>query len=252
MRGRPRPSGRGPRRVQEGRAEKDVQVRGDPQRVRQLRAMQGAPQRGAVAVFRIARHRRDREPGRADLPDQRQGQAPPLLKAGRGGNLGPRACGGRQPRVWQIQPRAQQPCARARPQRDGHRRLTIGDLAQRATILPGDAHRGGALFGKAGAVEDQHTATLGHDRPQACPQRLGVPRRLADEVLERLVAARLAEPRPHRRHRFAATVAQHAQDIPTHRAPLRPRGEAVFEPLQPREQASQPRRRGAIEHRRVA
>jgi hypothetical protein len=59
---------------------------------------------------------------------------------------------------------------------------------------------------------------------------------MRDEVLQRLIRARIAEPRPHRFHRLAATVAQQALDIPTQRPALRAMAEAVFEQLQPREQ----------------
>jgi hypothetical protein len=73
-----------------------------------------------------------------------------------------------------------------------------------------------------------------------------------DEVVQGLIGAGLAEPRPHRFDRFAATVAQQALDIAAQRAALRAMAEAIFEQLQPREQSTQPRGRGVIEHRPVA
>ena len=63
------------------RPAKDGQRRRDAERIRQLQAMQRAAQRGVVAEFGIAEHRGDVEAGRADLPQQRERQAPFLLEA---------------------------------------------------------------------------------------------------------------------------------------------------------------------------
>ena len=71
---------------------------------------------------------------------------------------------------------------------------------------------------------------------------------MRDEMLKRLIGARIAEARPHRFHRLAATVAEHAGHIPAQRATLTLPTEVVFEHLQPLQQSRQPRRRGAIEH----
>ena len=55
---------------------------------------------------------------------------------------------GSQPRLGQIQQRAEHPRVRPRPQRHGHRGLTIGDLAERAAVLPRHADGVGPCFGK--------------------------------------------------------------------------------------------------------
>ena len=81
---------------------------------------------------------------------------------------------------------------------------------------------------------------------QALPQHVGLPRRMGDEVLKRLIRAGIAQARPHRLHRFPATVVEQAGDVATQRATLTLSTEAVFELLQPRQ--AQPPRRRAIEH----
>jgi hypothetical protein len=132
-----------------------------------------------------------------------------------------RAVGRRQPLLGQIELRAQQPRADAGPQRHGHRHLAIRRLAERAAVLPGDPDRGRALFGETRAVENQHAAALG-DRPRAAAStaHVGVPRRMRDEVLKRLIRAGIAQARPHRLHRLAATVVEQAGDIATQRPAL--------------------------------
>ena len=252
VRGRPLPSQRG-RRLERRRAEKHLQIGRHAQGVRQLGAMQGAAQRGVVAELGIADHGREREPRRAHLAQQRQGQPPLRLRTRTvRGNLRPRPLARRQPLFGQIQRRAQQPRPRPGPQRDGDRRLAIRHLAARAAVLPRHADRGRALLRKARAVENQHAGALRHHRAQPLPHRLGVPRRMRDEMLERLIRAGIAEARPHRFHRLAPTVAQHAGDIPPQRAALALTTEALFEQLQPRQQPPQPRRRGVIQHRDAA
>ena len=67
-------------RDERGRAQKDLQVRRDPQRIRQLGAMQRAAQRGVVAELGIAQDGGHGDPAGAHLPQQRQREAPFLLK----------------------------------------------------------------------------------------------------------------------------------------------------------------------------
>ena len=105
------------------------------------------------------------------------------------------------------------------------------------------------LFGKTRPVENQHAGALRDARAQPFPDRLGVPRRMRDEMLEGLIGAGIAEARPHRFHRLAPTVAQQAGHIPTQRAALTLPTEVLLEQLQPDQQSLQPRRRGAIQHR---
>ncbi len=119
-------------------------------------------------------------------------------------------------------------------------------------VLAGDAHRRGPLLRKARPVEDQDPRPIGHDLAEPLPDRLGVPRRVGDEMLERLIGAGVAEARPHRLHRLARAVAQQPGHVATQRAALTLTTEAVLEPLQPGQQPAQPRGRGVIQHRSAA
>jgi hypothetical protein len=151
--------------------------------------MQRAAHGGVVADFRIPEHRGDLKPGRADLPQQRERQAPFLLEPQARGN--PRAFArlGRQPLLGHGQRRAQHPGAHAGPQRHGHRDLAVGDVAQRA-VLPRHGDRASALLGKTRPVENDDTREFGNRRPELPPEAIGVPRRMGDEVLELLIRAR--------------------------------------------------------------
>ncbi len=73
-------------------------------------------------------------------------------------------------------------------QRD--RRLAVVGLAQRAGVLTGNTHRGAALLGKAGVVDDDDARPVDEPalhqvavRPQ---DRLFVPGAVRDELLQRL------------------------------------------------------------------
>jgi len=210
--------------------------------------MQGPPQRGVVAKLGIADDRRDVQARRAYLPPQRQRELPLRAEHDAVGNAGPHALARRQPGLGQVEVRAHKPGTHTGPQRDGHRDLAVGRLAERPAVLPGDADRGRALLGETRAVENQHAAALGDDGAQSRPQRLGVPRRMRDEVLKRLVGPGIAQAGPHRFHRLAATVVEQAGDVAPHRPALTLPTEAVFEELQPRHQPTQPCGRCAIEH----
>jgi hypothetical protein len=64
--------------------------------------------------------------------------------------------------------------------------LTIGDLAQCAGILAGDADRAAALLGQAGVVQDQEAVgrALRHQGPHALRiHGLGLPGRVGQEML---------------------------------------------------------------------
>ena len=213
--------------------------------------MQRPAERGVVAELRVANDRRDREPCRAHLAQQGQRQAPLRLESHGGRNLRPRALARREPFLGQIQGRAQEPRPGPSPQGDGDGRLTIRDLAARAAVLPRDPDRSGALFREAGPIENQDPRALWHHRAQSLPHGLGVPRRVRDEMLKGLIGARIAQARPHRFHRLAATVAQQAGHIATQRPALTLAIEARFEELQPDQQPTQPRRGGVIQHRAV-
>ncbi len=211
--------------------------------------MQRPPQGAVVAVFGIGDDRGQRDPRGAGSPEQRQRQAPFLVKGDGGGD--PRTGAARRiarPRLGQIERGAHRPGAAPGPERRRHGHLAIGDLAQRAAVLPRDADRVGARLRKARLVEDQNAGARRRHRPQPLPQDLGVPRGMRDEVLEGLIGRRLADPRQHRRHRLARTVAQQAVDVLPQRHVLRPMTEAVLELIQPARQATQQRPGVPIEH----
>lgn len=69
-----------------------------------------------------------------------------------------------------------------------HAHLTVRDLADRATILRGDAYRRGPLLDDAGLVNDHHPIRIAHgigdQELLACDDRFNRPRTLANEVLE--------------------------------------------------------------------
>src|SRR5207248_10361866 len=108
---------------------------------------------------------------------------------------------------------------------------------------------GRALFRETRPVENQDTRALRHPLAQSRPERLGIPRRMREEMLEGLIGAGVAEARPHGFHRLATTVAQQAGHLPTQRTTLAPPTEVAFEQLQPDQQSLQPRGRGVIQHR---
>jgi hypothetical protein len=75
---------------------------------------------------------------------------------------------------------------------------------------------------------------------------------MRDEVLQCLIVAGVGDPREHRFHRFARTVAQDAVNVAPQREPLRLMVETVVELLQPPEQATNARPRSPVEHRAAA
>jgi hypothetical protein len=83
---------------------------------------------------------------------------------------------------------------RAIRQYSEHRHLTIVDLAQASTPLPGNTNRTIALLDEAAFVNDQRTGRLAAEQAigiagDLLDYRLMPPRRIADEVLELLLAA---------------------------------------------------------------
>lgn len=95
-------------------------------------------------------------------------------------------------------------------------------------------------FGKARVVDDENAAPIRHRRPQPSQDGLNLPRRARDEVPERLMAAGIVDPRQHRAHRFARTVAQQPDQIAAKRDALSHMAKAIFKRLQPRDQPMQP------------
>jgi len=58
-------------------------------------------------------------------------------------------------------------------------------------VLAFDADRAFALFGRARIVDGEDAGPHRDQRPQPRPHRFGFPRRVGDEVLQRLVAGRI-------------------------------------------------------------
>jgi hypothetical protein len=83
---------------------------------------------------------------------------------------------------------------RAVGQHGKHRHLTVVDLAQASTPLPGNANRAIALLDEAALVDDQRAVRLAAQQAVGITadlrdDRLVPPRRIADEVLKLLLAA---------------------------------------------------------------
>ena len=212
------------------RAAKDGQRRRDAERIRQLQAMQGAAQRRVVAEFRVAEHGGDLEARRADLPQQRERQAPLLLKPQRRRNLRALPRLGRQPRLGQIQRGAQHPGAHARPERGGDGHLAVGDFAQRRRSTA--ARRRPSVGPASGKLVPSRISTPVRSgiTVRSCRQtRSALQGACGDEVLERLIGPGIGDALEHRAHRLASTVAEQPEQIATKRAALRDVREAHFE-----------------------
>ena len=239
------------RRRDEGRgAEEDGERGRDAQGVRQLRAVQGPPQRRTLAELRIAEHRGHGDPARPDLPQQRQRELPLRLPA-------------------DTRPECGRACAASGVSHDSGRYNVAPSIHARApvhnatvtavwqlAILPSAPQycratptECGPCFGKARAVENEDARAIGNRGAQVAPHGVGRPRRIGDEMLERLIGARIADALQHRAHRLAAAVAQQPEQIAAKRAALRHVREADLERLEPFAQAIEPRRRIARQSR---
>ena len=166
------------------------------------------PEIAVVAVARIRQHRARRHPfgdRRRDLRQRDLRLAPEHHIVGHARSRPTR--GIVRPTLRKVySPRDRQARGRRRHrQRDRH--LAIVLLAQLPAILPRHADRMPTLLGKAGVVDDPrlHRPSRRHRRQSrlaCCPQqRRLVPRRLADEVQQRLMLGRRpvgAQPRRHR------------------------------------------------------
>jgi len=214
--------------------------------------MQGLTKRRAIAELGIGRDGGDLDTRGTHLLQELQRLPPLLLKSEAGGDAGAIALRGGEPRLGHVQQRAHEPRLDARPQRGGHRHLAIADLAEGARALALHTDRRAPLFGEAGAIEHEDAGPGRTRGAQLPPQRGRVPRRFGDEVLEPLVGAGVAKPRPHRRHRLAATVAQHALNVAPQAAPLRAMRERRLEVLEPGRQTREPSGRLHGRHRASA
>ena len=93
-------------------------------------------------------------------------------------------------------------------------------------------------FGKPVSSSARIPQTDGHRGAQRRPDVGRLPRRMRDEVLQRLILARLAQPTMHGLHGLPLTVVEQAIEILTGRVPLRLAAEAGAEPIQRLAQAS--------------
>ena len=176
----------------------------------------------------------------------RQGDAPLLAKAHPLGNPrvgSPR--GIREPVVRQVQLEAEGPGELRAEQHGGHRDLAVGDFAQRPAVLPFHPDRVMALLREAGVVEGQNAAPHRHHRAQLGPHWRCLPRRVRDEMLQGLIADRVAEPAMHRLHGLPLAVVEEAFEVLTGDRALRLATEAAREPVgevaeSPQERASRP------------
>ena len=93
---------------------------------------------------------------------------------------------------------------------------------------------------------------LGQHLEEPPPDPVGVPVRVRDEMLKRLVGDRLRDAGHHRLHRLPIAVAEHAVHVGPQRQPLRAMAEAALKRLEPANQSLDARRRCAIDHRAPA
>jgi len=131
--------------------------------------------------------------------------------------LGP-ARGIRRPLQWQIQPVGDRQAGRVVGNRQGDRYLAIVLLAELAAILPRYPDRMPALLRKPGIVDDPRldrpAAFNGRQHQVAHPGQYPLvrPRRVADEMQQRLVLRRHPGGRRQRRHRLdALALSRHQQ-----------------------------------------
>jgi hypothetical protein len=135
----------------------------------------------------------------------------------------------REPLARQIQLEAERPREILAHEDRRHRDLAIGHLAPRAAVLSLHADRVFALFRKTRVVERENASAHRDRRPQARPHGRRLPRRVRDEMLQRLVADRIAQPPMHGLHRLPLAVVEEGFEILTGRLALRASGEAARE-----------------------
>ena len=113
---------------------------------------------------------------------------------------------------------------------------------------PPHANRVPSLLREPRIIDGENAGAHGHDGAQVRPDALGIPRRMRDEVLQRLILARIAQPAMHRLHGLALAVVEQAVEILAGRVPLRLPTEARAESIQELAQAPQQRPCGPRRH----
>jgi hypothetical protein len=174
--------------------------------------------------------------------------APFLAKSPRTGNARLRAMIVVEPRLRQVQLHRGQPRQRPGDQGRRHRHLTIGNLAERAAVLPLHPDRRRPLLRQAGVVDRQDPGAHRNHLAQPSPERTRLPRRMGDEVLQPLIRAGVAEPTMHRLHRFPVAVVQQSPQIPTGVGAVRAATEAGRELIEKRPEPRQQRARPSLRH----
>ncbi len=213
----------------------DGQMRRDPEGVGKLGAVEVLTQRPVVPEFRIAQHRRDLHAAGPHLPHQRERQAPFLLEAHRRGDSRTLPRVWRQPLLGHIQGRAQHPRAHARPQRRGDRDLTVGDLAQACRNTGAPRRPSVDPASENSSRRESRRRSRSWITARSCRQtRSALHGACGNEVLERLIGARIGHALEHRAHRLAPAVAQQPEQIATEGTALRHVREADLERLEPR------------------
>jgi hypothetical protein len=169
---------------------------------------ESATKRRRRAVIGVGDDRPELKARFQDTTDMGQRDAPLLVKPHLRRNL--RACSllVRDPVLREIQLERERPGEVIAEQDGRDRHLTIGHFAELAAVLAFDADRSLALFGKTRIVDREHAASHRHHVAQASPQSLCLPRRIGDEVLEGLVAGRVAQPSMYRLHGLPLAVVE--------------------------------------------
>jgi len=173
-----------------GRLAKGIRVAGHFQHVAPTFGIQGVPQTGHRSVARVRRDPLPRQmPGLTRPAQQAQAQLGLCLIADLIRHTGlATALPVARPRLGQIQRLVHQGMSSLRDVGQKHAHLAVGDLSQRAAILPSHPNRLLALFGEAGLIQNPHAVPVAQPRTdiplQAVDHRLGRPRCLRQEPLQ--------------------------------------------------------------------
>ena len=130
--------------------------------------------------------------------------------------------------------------------RDRH--LAIADLPERPAVRALHADGVRPLLGKTRVVKGEDAGPGRHLRPQVRPYATGIPRRMGDEVVERLVARRVAQPSVHRLHGLALAVIEEPVQVLAGGRPLRLSRETATERVHELAESSQQRACGIGGH----
>ena len=145
----------------------------------------------------------------------------------------------------QTQLEAEGPGELGAEQHRGHRHLAIGDFPERPAILPLHHDRVSALLWETGVVDGQNAAPHLDHGAQLGPHQSRLPRRVRDELLQGLIADRVAEPSMHRLHGRPLAVVEEPFEVLTGRRALRVATEAARKAIGecaelPQERSSRP------------